>query len=337
MQKRVFFRVDGGESVGLGHLIRSISIQKELNRRNSKIDIQFICRYSEVVIEKLSFNNISYTLIPENIIEADFITSLCKSEKPDLMFIDLNFSYSREELVNLNNFTQVFLFNNLSDGIFEAKMAVIPSGHRDTLQLQNYAHLDYFFSGLDYVVLNKEATSLGELGCNVPRSIGITTGGSDPEKVLIKLIKMLMSENILENFKVNAFFGENFQWKEELTEFRGVQNLNIVPYNLKDLAKSEIVISTFGVSTYELLYLGKAIISVAHADINASGSSILDQRFNCLLDLGNIENLSSEELNNCIIDLFQDFNKRKKLEELGPKLIDGNGVKRITEKIIELI
>lgn len=337
MQKKIFFRVDGGESVGLGHLIRSISIQKELNKRNPKIDIQFICRYSEVVIEKLSMNNISYTLIPENIIEADYISSLCKAEKPDLIFIDLNFSYSREELVQLNNFTQVFLFNNLSDGIFEAKTAVIPSGHRDTLQLQNYAHLDYFFSGLDYVVLNKEAINLGELGCNVPRSIGITTGGSDPEKVLIKLIKMLMSGNILDLFKVNAFYGENFQWKEELNELQGVHNLNILPYDLKNLAKSEIVISTFGVSTYELLYLGKAVISVAHADINASGSSILEQRFNCLLDLGHIENLSSKELNNCIIELSRDFKKRKELEDLGPKLIDGNGVKRITEKIIELI
>jgi UDP-2,4-diacetamido-2,4,6-trideoxy-beta-L-altropyranose hydrolase len=337
MQKKVFFRVDGGESVGLGHLIRSISIQTELNKRNPKIDIQFICKYSEVVIEKLSINNISYTLIPENIIEADFIAALCKVEKPDLMFIDLNFSYSREELVHLNTFTQVFLFNNLSDGIFEVKMAVIPSGHRDTSQLKKYAHLDHFFSGLDYVVLNEGAINLEELGCNIPRSIGITTGGSDPEKILIKLIKMLMSGNILENFKVNAFFGENFQWREELAEFMGVQNLDILPYNLKELAKSEIVISTFGVSTYELLYLGKAIISVAHADINAVGSSILQQRFNCLLDLGHIENLSANELNNCIMDLFCDSKKRKELEELGPKLIDGNGVKRITEKILELI
>jgi spore coat polysaccharide biosynthesis predicted glycosyltransferase SpsG len=95
-----------------------------------------------------------------------------------------------------------------------------------------------------------------------------------------------------------------------------------------------MAISTFGISTYELMYLGIPVISVSHAQINAEGSYMLAKRYNAHIDLGLIDSLSKESLEHAILQLTSKPALREYYSNIGKKLVDGKGVERVASIIL---
>ena len=152
--------------------------------------------------------------------------------------------------------------------------------------------------GNKYVILSENILKISkrdETNITNTNNITITTGGSDPEGVMITLIEWLINEPVEVN--ITALIGDAFMHNEKLDSLIGSlpENLKVVPFSYEELQKANLVVTTFGITLYELLYLGIPAICIAHSTDNSIDASILKERCDCFEDLGYIKKLESAE------------------------------------------
>ena len=338
--KTVLFRVDAYPQIGLGHIIRSVSIYKELRKKNTRLNGKFLGFYDCTAIEILENNDIEYNnkrVIIED--EEETLLKEIRAYNPELVFIDKLYDYTKDYILKLRNITYVVMFHNLCHGAYYVHKFILPSAHTDNSIIQypewNNDYVDFYW-GPEYIPINdnliKVRTEVNSLdsGQKKPYAV-ITTGGSDPEGVALKLLDWLI-ESKIEDINIIFLKGKSFIHKEQLKLLsrKFPDNISIKDFNYKSLASATLAISTFGVSTYELMYLGIPTISIGHAYINALGSMILKRRYNSIIDLGHINDLNKNDFISNMRWLWNDFELKEEFKKQGQQLIDGKGIERIT-------
>ena len=340
MSHRILFRVEGGGSVGFGHLVRSIAIASRIRDSRPGAEITFISNDNRALAGKAAQAGIPVVAIPDGTDEIGFLQNFLARNPAGLLFIDTNKEYGRRQIEDLEKFTRVFLFNVLSEGAFESSATVIPSAHADSKILELFGNLNNFHAGPEWIVPGQKALELAQKDIGIKRgTVGITTGASDPKNVMTRLLGMMQDER-LANFTITGYTGEDFMHRGELDEFMKAneyENIKTEPFDMEALAASEVVIATFGVSTYELLHLGKAVISVGHAPKNAAGSKFLADKYGAIIDLGLADELDKERLTGSLTGIMDDKERIAQLGNIGRELVDGKGADRVAGLILEKI
>jgi UDP-2,4-diacetamido-2,4,6-trideoxy-beta-L-altropyranose hydrolase len=341
-RKKILFRVDGHQAVGLGHLIRCKAIADNLLKRDKSTEIVFLSKLDEFT-EKL-INNKDYQLI--RIInhekEEDVLSEYLNHVHADILIIDNVFDYEPQYITALRKKIQVILFHYFRPACFYADKFILPSAHTAG-NIINNAQWNLsdtqFFYGPEYIIINQEIQKVKKKReAFKPRkkklNLVVTTGGSDPKAVLIKLVKWL-SESAIENIDVCILKGQSFMHDLRLNQLidKIPPNIRITTYNSEELILADIAVSTFGVSTYELMYLGIPVLSIGHAVPNAQGSNLIQKRFNSLIDLGLMDNLNRTDFFFELVRLIKSTELRNYLTESGKKIVDGKGLDRVIDAI----
>ena len=330
---RIYFRVDAGPKVGLGHLTRSLLIANTIRQKNRDVEIIFLTSDDDYTNTKISLTDYKH-LKNLDCTEEEFLLKHCKERDDAVLFIDKLYNYSENYIQRLTTQIKVIMFHNMCDGGHLSDAFILPAAHVNPQIIDNFKLLNSrvkFYQGMDYVVLNKKITDLNKSKTKTGIiNLVITTGGSDPSGVMLKVLDWINQIN-LKNLKVYALIGETFVHFDKLQRLKKELNskIKIVTYNVNYFSNADIVISTFGVSTYEMIYLGFVILSIGHCEQNARGSKFLSQKCNQLIDLGNIEKLSLE-------DFKLGFNKGISIlssKEIKYCSLDGNGVNRVIDII----
>lgn len=336
---KVIFRVDAYPEIGLGHFVRSIAIALEL-QKTSKLNIVFAGNYSDYALNELNHNNLSYLSPGLNENEEDFLFRFIASEKPKLIFIDNLYNYSDSFLHSIKSKVKLILFHNLCEGRFQVDAFVLPSAHHpeeiihDTRWEKN--NVDFYY-GFDYIPVNEEIKNI-QLKNSQKSSrykVSITTGGSDPRGVMIKVIKWLLRPGY-SKIKFTILPGGNFILAQELEALKqkAPGNFDFNTFNYYDLESSDLVICTFGVTSYELIYLGVPFISISHAQSNARGSSILSEKMPFIKDLGLIDNLREETFHKQLKESISNRDLKTEFRKSSRNLMDGKGINRIIDIIL---
>ena len=95
-------------------------------------------------------------------------------------------------------------------------------------------------------------------------------------------------------------------------------------------------INTFGVSTYELIYLGVPVITIGHVRKNAEGSACLAEKYGLNYDLGLIDDLTREKFFSTLKTLIKNPKQLEKMQDKSIGLIDGLGANRVAKLIHSL-
>lgn len=296
MIRTAVFRCDASPDIGLGHLIRCLAVANELKDRN---DIIFatIKDDTNAYIKRGGFGQI---LKEESESEEAFLHRIKDNLRPDIIAIDKKYAYSPDSLKDLN-----------------------------------YVMVDK--EGLEYVVLRKDILELKEKvnhELHTPPNIVITTGGADPEGVLIKLIPWLKEMNL--DINILILVGQAFKFRNELEHLMSFlpDNFHVMPYSLQELIKGDIAICTFGVSIYELIYLQIPIICISHTLENAEDAKILKERYGVIENMGHIKDINPHNLYMVTRRLLTDKRYYKNMVDRCDSLIDGKGAKRVGQIII---
>jgi len=337
--KKIVLRVDAGQHYGFGHAIRSISLARHL-RDSFGIQPVFFSRYHDK-LEKLYQEN-KFNYIFSNVSsEEEILNAIKESYSGDVLFIDKLYPFSRRSIRNLRDRLKIIMFHNECDGMYESDYAIFPSAHLSPELVENsqwmYANAK-LLHGPDYILINDKVIQF--LSQAVPTdpapSIAITTGANDPKGILIQLLKWLNESDV--NFKVNALVGFDFSGWNELKEMMPAlkQTIRVNKYNLKDLFSSTIVISTFGVTTYELIYAGIPVATIGHIKKNAMGGEILQKRYGCNYHLGLFKELSKSQFISMIEDLWKNKKLLSEIKKNQNNMIDGKGIQRIGHIVSDL-
>jgi spore coat polysaccharide biosynthesis predicted glycosyltransferase SpsG len=132
--------------------------------------------------------------------------------------------------------------------------------------------------------------------------------------------------------------GAAFAHRQELERLRPrlPAHICVEPFSQQRLVGAEMAISTFGVTAYELMFLGIPALVIGHSRENAQTSRLLAERCGATVDLGFIGELTEHSFTTQFSRLLEDKERRMKMSQSGLAQIDGRGAVRIARQIMAL-
>ncbi|MRX64309.1 hypothetical protein [Maribacter luteus] len=334
MKRKILFRVDAGEKVGLGHFFRSYSLAKALAQKGYAVTFVHTRSGFWDTLDNFEF---PHSILQEKNSSKETI-NICLNGKYEILYVDGIIDFDSNDINTLKDNAKLVFYQNLSESRYLADVYILPSLHQKESFFEKFNNIKtQIYQGLEYFTFNEKIRNLGlkEIQSDdCVNDIGIICGGSDPRNVMLmvyKLIDFLKWENITFNF----YFGENYMHHNSIPQSTP-KNVNFLAYDISVINNSDMLIAVFGVSTYEFMALGMPIISIAHQQANAHASEVLEHKTASICHLGLIDNIKTTELNTTIAKFVKDIIFRRSLNKNSKMVLDFNGIERVV-KILERI
>jgi UDP-2,4-diacetamido-2,4,6-trideoxy-beta-L-altropyranose hydrolase len=315
---KIAIRAEGGTKIGMGHIMRTLVLAKELSVNN---EIFYICKNN--VENKAGISEIQKSGFKVYTFKRDILEILSNLDI-DILITD---SYDVDE----NYFISTKKFSKYTAYIDDVNSFDYPV---DLIINQNINAVEFDYRqkykllGLKYLMLRDEFRNLParHIHGNV-KDIMITMGASDPVEftgVIVNWIKNL-------KFNFHVIIGPLFK---SARYFENINIDNTVFYfhaKMSDvMQKCDLAISASGSSIYEFLACGVPCLSVVIAN-NQFGISKKLSDINLVESLGWYGSLNESEFKNKLIALCNNYDLRQQRSIKGQKLIDGFGAGRIAD------
>ena len=322
MKQKIIFIVDGNNTIGLGQVYRSLNLAKEIKKFNK--NILFIT--NELITKELVKPLFHCKLFSEINLKTDMIIS-----KNDLVIIDKH----EETHKKLNYFKSN---SNLTIGIdYIGKGKKLLSKGINILYPHSGITGKNSYSGFQYSILDPSFKKSGSIKIRKQvKSLVIMQGGTDSHCFIPNIIDSISQLN--SQLKITIIIGP-IGYNKKLQKSIDDSNLSIkvkrnIKFMHKELARHDIAITGGGMTLLELSKLGIPSIIICTEKFETETASLLSKS-GFGINLGYYEKLSNQKIKNAISKLIQDHKLRTEMNSIGPKIIDGNGTKRVCKLIEE--
>lgn len=329
---RVLIRADGGNNIGMGHIMRTLTLAKELKKY---FDVEYACRdgnkYSDG-IHKVQVSGFKVNILKDN----DFLEELIKL-KSDILITD---SYDVDEqyfLKTKESFNKTIYIDDM--GLYSFKnvdILINQNINADDLKYDLTSETKYLL-GCEYTILRDEFMDLKpKLIKRRIKDIMITCGGSDPFLLTLKLLYYVKDEKYRFHVVIGPAFNEDYVSK--LKSYENFDNM-LFYYNADMKAvmeKCDMCIAAAGTTLYELCAVGIPSLSI----VVAENQNKVSNKFNSLKlvkSLGWHDDINKEKILDEINLLNKNYSMRKEISQKASKLVDGKGTLRIVEKILDIV
>ena len=330
----VVLRVDGGPRVGYGHLVRSGALAEELLGRGHAVSVATTT--PDPAKEILPGRTTTITL-PVRADPDPFVSSL-DAESPDAVFadaypVDTDYQRSIRDRVPLAVLqddarhaicADLFTNGNLYASDLEYEFA----GEKPTTCL-----------GPDYVLLRRairELTADDPPWRREPERALVTMGGGDVRNLTPTVVRAFDGVDLRVDTIVGP--GVSGQQEREIREAAGEVSADVRvvrdPDDLPErMFQASFAVSTASSTTYELLALGTPMVSVPVAENQKPIAEALAER-----DLATVldGDAKTAAFSAAIRDYVTDSSVRRRRRDVGRRLVDGNGVKRVCTQMLSL-
>lgn len=331
---RILVRADGGKEKGLGDLISSINVARQME---DKYQFIFVSKNYEQGIDFVKSQG--YDVLPMSLDNGDeedlrLIRGYCDSHGVNFCIVQLvpnNPSFVKK----LSKFVKTLMID--FDGGIEVASDILLCWDLDASE-KNYKFLKpdtVRLLGPKYVPLRKDILRNRKEGYESEiEKVAVTMGGSDPRNVAFELLGAL--GGLDKTYSFNFILGPGFERFEEFRDkASGKFDYTQDPENLYEIfGESDLVISTGGLTCFELAALGVPFIGISKIPHEVRRLKKLDSLGICKFvnmggDLG-------EKIGKALKSLSSKA-AREKMGRKGKNLVDGNGAERVTEEIERLL
>jgi len=347
----IVFRADGGSNVGMGHIIRCLSLAEELRKAGQRV--YFFSKKSEgiVRIKECGFEVVSLLNKEDEHSEGFYYGDKTELESEKKEIID----HIRDKKINI---LIVDSYNVTNEYFSEIKEKVDKLVYIDDINafdynvdvLINYSisakEKDYKSSyknrklllGPQYALIRKEFQNFPsrEIAEEVSE-IMITSGSTDYFSTIQFILEAVLKDDYLKSKKINVIIGKGFKNTESIAQIASNNPKVILHQNISDLSQimlsSDIAISAGGSTLYELCACGTPALSYIIAENQTDSAQTMSKKgyIECL---GWYNELSADEIVKKLKYLSRNYEKRKELSAKMQKLVDGKGAERVAEKIL---
>lgn len=358
---KVCIRADGGENLGMGHIMRCLSLAQTFRQNGHKV--YFLSKLDEG-IEKAGSVNFKVFRLP--VIEqekegynygnpahlgaeaCEIITFLNKHQT-DILLID---SYNVNEQYFLALKPHVRRLAYIDDlNKFPYPVDIVINGNitGEYSGYRKYYENQVLLLGPRYNLIRAEF-------CNLPprtvrekvAEIMITTGGSDTYNITGKLLSILLQNKHFINLRFNILVGSGFNnWKELIGLRQSHHNVflyanSALSYKLPEIIYSEVsaimlrsdlAISAGGSTLYELAACGIPTLALILAD-NQEGLVCKMDELGYVMSLGWYHELNKDLFLAKLREIINAYQRRQEMSAKGQKLVDGKGPERIVRRIL---
>lgn len=341
----VIVRADANNVIGMGHIMRCMSIGKQLHKLGEKVLFVISENYSENIIRTSGFECVCIgNMYSDKESEIDELSEIIIDNAADILLID-SYEVTEKYFFEIGKIIKTIYIDDVNSFKYDVDVVI---NYILGIKIEEYIKWGYdmektdFWLGSSYIPLREEfETAEYEVKSNV-ESVLITTGGTDEFNVILDIVNK-MDEMNLQHLKKNIVVGRFYRYINELTEY-AKKDKNIAIYsnisNMSEIMKeSDIAISAGGTTLSELCAIGVPTVCFVIADnqIDVVDSYSEDK---LMIYCGDIRRDRESVIDNIIKQvtaLTDDFLLRKKMFNGMKNIVDGKGAYRVAEKIVELI
>ncbi len=313
--------------IGMGHLSRSIALATELQESHAVNTIFYV--NNKETFDLLDGEGFK-CFIGFNQTNNIDLKKLINEYNVNCLILDLRKETLHDEFNNVEEFgISVVLIDNLPLTKFEKTMSIIPAIDIGADNQKNV------FMGKEYIILRREIDYLRKkVNPHSIDEIAVLSGGSNiPDIELLRSLAGL-NDSVFINFIIGPYANRE---KLELILKNINININIINKNpnniLQEIKKSRMILTPFGVTTYEAIALGTPVL--IYKVINQEDRQLVKYLSNNDIVFDGLDVKDTEELTNMIDKLTQDDALLKYKVKKSHQFIDGLGVERVANKIIE--
>lgn len=331
---KFYFRIDASQSIGFGHIVRCISLAKEIKKNNGNNEIWFIINHTPKAQELVSSANFQSIIIRDDSDDSQFLLDYFPIDKDRVIVIDNLREYSVDTIKALRRRGRTILMHSYSEARFHCDLAIYPAGHLDSTFLEDprwKLSSAELVAGIEYCLLNQDVLLRDPRKeiCIPPRIISVVAGGTDPSSSLLRIFDW-MNEFDFGESEVQFLYGQGVSYTDEIAKKKPKNNIKFKQFTVDALAKSDLAICAFGITVYELVYLNIPTITFGHTPQHVAASKRFSDRFRCTWNFGSIVGRSKQEFSEMLGmllakgDLLHDMHLRTR------GLVDGQGVRRVS-------
>lgn len=348
---KIAIQADGGYQIGMGHIMRTLVLAKELSKEN---EVFYICRIernyeylrnddsyikSLEELQKVINANSKYIRGIEKILLEGFTVKLIYEDN-----IINNLKYVIADLLITDSY-------NVDDNYFKEtkklfrKTAYIDDMSKyyfdvDFLINQNINAIDLKYKvndntklliGSQYVMLRNEFRNNEKIKIQKKvKNVMLTVGGADPFDVTEQILSYVKDLDYKFHVIIGTSFGNNNLLKSFENEVvKLYYNANI--YEV--MKKCDLAISACGSTLYEMATCGLPALGIIIAD-NQQGIAEKMDELGIVKTIGWYNKLSKDNFLREFNNLCNDYIERERMSFKAKKIIDGLGVKRIVNELV---
>ena len=354
-----YFRADGNSKIGMGHLMRSMSIASNMMEMT---DVCFLCadNQSTEIALRNGFDAITLDEIPFSSEEVQKIIRIIENNssepmpddstesKTNALLID-SYDVNNEYIFAIKPYAKVMIMDDTADSPFMADAVInynVYASYEEYEKLYGKCGntVPQFVLGGKYVPLRKEFSAENIRDYDRAENILISTGGSDSLRLAPQIVKALLNDDELMSRNIHVVCGRFSDSANELNEIAESHPNVIVHRDVKNMSTligmCDIGLSAGGSTCYELSVMGLPFVVFSYAENQVRLSKSMSDN-KVALYAGNI---TDEESKNQVIAKISDllkslscnFGLRKELGANGKSLVSPDGAKNLSCRLYEL-
>jgi UDP-2,4-diacetamido-2,4,6-trideoxy-beta-L-altropyranose hydrolase len=373
----IAIRADGGERVGMGHIMRCLAIAQQLKQVGCRV--YFISRYQQgmdkVNVSGLEAYKLDIEIIQDTTdtgfyygsseeLEEDLKKTCLITDKQgcDLLLVDKYnltanyFNSLREFVPGIAFIDDLNKFKCSADIIINGNVNALQLGYKEAFQGQK------LLLGSDYTPLRKEFSNIPirkikefnrshyKADCSVTENypsktveipeIQITTGGADPYNCTGTLIEKLLGDSRTAGMRYNVVVGLGFKYKSEIEKI-AEKNTNIFLYINPEHISEIMLRSDLAISSGgSTLYELCCCGTPTLAFIMADNQTGIVKQLSdkgYIYKLGWYDQIENNDVTGVVSQMINDFNMRQEYSRKIQSLVDGKGAYRIAQAILETL
>ncbi|MBP5262384.1 MAG: UDP-2,4-diacetamido-2,4,6-trideoxy-beta-L-altropyranose hydrolase [Clostridiales bacterium] len=343
----IYFRADGNQQIGTGHIMRCLSLADAL-RKHGK-DSTFIVS-GEQMTDLISSRGYSCISLRNDPRDKDNEVGMVLEFLDDCEMFILDSYYAAPSYVEwiCGNFKKAYIDDLVSSPLpveilIDYNIYASESAYQD-LYSNSGVKLPELILGISHVPLRDEFRMIPPLEINDRCSdVLISTGGSDPLHFALQMMKSILKDSDTDRRTYHFLIGSMNSDKEQL-ELLAKEKDNIKIHSnvsdMKSLIRScDIAVSASGSTLYEICACGVPLITYTLADNQLAGANAFaDQGLASYC--GDIRDNADDVIKNILDSIKRlDGDKiyRQNLSRKMQELVDGCGADRIAKRLIDLL
>lgn len=328
--RKLLFRCDGGKrpEVGTGHVRRCLLLADKL-KEDEEFEIAFLMENGSEEIKRVSEMGYKvYTMDTKRNLLEQTIEAI-KDFAPEILVSDI-----------LNS-EEGYVKGVKDAGVIVIVLDDIGPGQK-CADIKINAILETglsLFEGPKYIVLPEKSPK--KTVTDRCTKIFMSFGGYDHLNITLKTLKAL--EPLDEKIEITAAIGDYYKYEEELNSFlKNAKRKFIIhfkPQNFDELFnQADLAIVSGGLTLFEAMARGIPSIVIGQYEHQIKTARRYESR-NALICLGMGNRVDERTIFEKVIELIEDRSLRKLATKNGLRLVDGMGLKRVSEliKIVSIL
>jgi len=345
MKKKVVFRSDASEQIGLGHVTRCLALSEMIE---DLFQVEFLCRGNDARVKQLIMNyGYLYKSIPVNIPYSEDAVIVSKYSNNKCLIILDGYGFNSEYQATIkDNCYKLICIDDIHEYHFFADIVINYSlkTRVDDYSCEPYTRL---YLGSKYTLLRQPFLKNWHLK-NIEKfkpvkKIMIAMGGSDTTNQSLKILQMLKETNL--NFEINLIVGHVNQNYNIINDWiQSEKNSKLRINLLKSLNAEEMcyqfiindfLFTTGSVTAMEACCIGIPMIIGIIAN-NQKETTLSLEEFGVAYSVNCYDKISINLLKKTFLELIRDILRLNELVLKQKKLVDGKTNERYRQLFIPL-